>query len=89
MNNYCVYIHTNKINGKRYVGITCQNVSRRWRNGDGYRQNEHFYRAIKKYGWESFSHEIVKAGVSKAEACRLEIALIEQFKCTDENFGYN
>lgn len=89
MNNYCVYIHTNKINGKRYVGITCQNVSRRWRNGDGYRQNEHFYRAIKKYGWESFSHEIVKAGVFKTEACRLEIALIEQFKCTDENFGYN
>ena len=51
MSDYCVYIHTNKINEKRYVGITCQSTSRRWRNGDGYIQNEHFYRAIQKYGW--------------------------------------
>lgn len=89
MNNYCVYIHTNKIDGKRYVGITCQNVSRRWRNGDGYIQNKHFYRAIKKYGWDNFTHEIVKAGLSKHEACELEIQLIEKYKSNNEAFGYN
>ena len=89
MNNYCVYTHTNKINGKRYIGITCQNVSRRWRNGNGYIQNVHFSNAIKKYGWDAFSHEIVKAGLSKEDACKLEIELIRKYKANDARYGYN
>lgn len=89
MSDYCVYMHTNKINEKRYVGITCQSASRRWRNGDGYIQNEHFYRAIRKYGWNNFEHEVIKTGLSKKEAAELEIALIEKYKCTDDRYGYN
>lgn len=89
MGLYCVYIHKNKINGKRYVGITSQNVSRRWRNGNGYYENEHFSRAIKKYGWDSFCHEIVKAGLTKVEACELEKRLISKYKSNNEKYGYN
>ena len=51
MNNFYVYIHTNKINNKKYIGITCQNPSKRWRNGNGYK-NGYFAKAIKKYGWD-------------------------------------
>ena len=35
---YCVYIHTNKINGKKYVGQTSRNPKYRWgKNGIGYK----------------------------------------------------
>lgn len=36
-NNYCVYMHVNKLNDKKYIGITCQTPSRRWQNGYGYK----------------------------------------------------
>ena len=56
--NYTVYCHTNKINGKRYVGITKQKPETRWNNGKGY-STQYFKRAIDKYGWEEFTHEIL------------------------------
>lgn len=89
MNNYIVYIHTNKRDGKRYVGITSQSPNRRWRNGNGYYENKHFYRAICRDGWENFTHEIVLAGATKKEACQKEKELIAHYKTNDERYGYN
>ena len=46
---WCVYMHTNKINNKVYVGQTCVKPSYRWRNGEGYSNGSwYFYNAIKK-----------------------------------------
>lgn len=89
MKNYIVYIHTNKRDGKKYIGITCQSPNRRWRNGNGYYENQHFYRAICKDGWENFTHEIVSAGLTKEEACVLEKKLISLYKSNDGRYGYN
>ena len=60
-NNYIVYKHSNLINGKNYIGITChgENPNLRWRNGYGYKNNDIFFSDIIKYGWDNFSHEII------------------------------
>lgn len=87
--NYCVYKHTNKVNGKVYIGLTGQKPEYRWNNGDGYKQHPHFYSAIKKYGWNNFDHEIVKNNLTQDEAQTLEINLISKYKSTDNKYGYN
>ena len=33
---WTVYIHTNKVNQKKYVGITSTSVIERWHHGHGY-----------------------------------------------------
>lgn len=87
--NYCVYMHTNSVNGKKYIGITCKEPQKRWSNGKGYCHNKYFYRAINKYGWNSFRHDILFTKLTKDEACNLEIWLIAKFKTQDHNYGYN
>ena len=89
MKRYCVYCHTNKINGKKYVGITSQKPENRWKNGDGYKNNEYFYRAIQKYGWHNFSHEILYVNLSRDEAENLEVKLIAEYNTTFNQNGYN
>ena len=88
MEDYIVYKHTSP-DGKVYVGITRQNVSRRWRGGKGYIHNEHFTRAIVKYGWDNFRHEILFDSLEKSEAEQKEIELIQAYKSYDKQFGYN
>lgn len=46
---------------KSYIGITIQKLNRRWGNGNPYLQRDtKFSRAIKKYGWNSFNHEVLE-----------------------------
>ena len=68
--NYKLYVHISPSN-KRYYGITSTSTVQRWNNGKGYK-TQYFYRAIKKYGWENFKHEILFDNLTKDEACLLE-----------------
>ena len=88
---WLVYCHTNKINGKKYIGITCQKPERRWQNGYGYK-TKYFYNAIQKYGWDNFEHEILRENLSFDDAKQLEIKYIaELHTCIydSECNGYN
>lgn len=85
---YTVYKHTTP-SGKRYIGITCRKPEERWENGSGYKGNKHFYRAIERYGWSNIRHEIVADGLTKAQACAMEIKLIAEYDTTDPDKGYN
>lgn len=88
--SYCVYIHTNKINGKKYVGQTqCNPPEKRWLGGHGYRHNNYFYNSIKKYGWNNFEHEIIERYLTKEEANELEKLLIKELNTTNRDIGYN
>ena len=90
--NYCVYIHINKINNKKYVGITKTSTAKRWgKNGSAYTRDKSsvFGRAIEKYGWENFNHEIFATDLNKEHACALEIMLIEILRTRNVMYGYN
>jgi len=87
---WCVYMHTNKINGKKYIGITSIKPERRWHtDGSGYRGQVYFWRAIQKYGWDNFEHEIVFQDQSFQDACKHERELIAQFQSNTADCGYN
>ena len=85
---FTVYKHTSPSN-KVYIGITSQPVLKRWNNGHGYRHNEYFYRAILKYGWDNFKHEILFTELTKEQAELKEIELIKLYNSTDNHCGYN
>lgn len=87
-NNYTVYMHKNKINGKVYIGITKQKPQYRWSNGKGY-NNQYFKRAIKKYGFDNFKHIILCENLTQKKAEQKEIELIDYYKSSERDFGYN
>lgn len=86
---YYVYVHTLKEDGRKYFGITCQSPEERWRNGEGYKGSTHMYNAIQKYGWDSFTHEILHECKTLQEAYDYEIYYISKYNTTDERFGFN
>lgn len=88
-NNYCVYIHLNKINNKSYIGITSQNPIIRWQGGRHYKTCISFNRAIKKYKWENFEHIIFQDKLTHEEANKIERLLIKIFNTNNPLFGYN
>lgn len=85
-----VYVHINKVNGKRYVGITSKsNVNHRWESGCGYKENPHFYSAIQKYGWDGFEHIILFDGLDCESAKSMERFFIRLWSTQDREYGYN
>lgn len=87
-NTYKVYMHVTP-NGKRYIGVTKTRLAKRWQRGLGYKCNEYFTNAIKKYGWDNIDHVVLFDNLNREEAEQKEIELIKQYKTTDREYGYN
>lgn len=87
--NYTVYMHVNKVNGKTYIGITCNSVNRRWGYKGSYYKTQIFGRAIEKYGWDNFKHIILFTNKTKKEANYLEKLYIKVLISNNPQFGYN
>ena len=88
-NHYnCIYMYTNKINGKRYIG-QAKDFNKRCR--------EHITRngitidkAITKYGIENFNIEVLKENLKTQ--CLLDLweyYYIEKYNCLSNGKGYN
>ena len=84
-NKWQVYIHINKINNKKYIGITSEkDPNKRWKNGLGYKR-QIFYKAIQKYGWDNFQHKILFTNLTEQQAKQKEIELIALYNTNNNN----
>lgn len=87
---FTIYKHTNKKNGKVYIGQTIQKPEDRWKNGAGYRSCVKFYNAIQKYGWDNFEHEILEQKeMTQKEADEKENYYISFYNSQNDEKGYN
>ena len=86
---YCIYMHKNKVNGKIYIGQTCQKPEKRWNYGHGYKGCPRFYSAILHYGWDNFEHIILEDNLTQEDANLKEKYYIEKYQALDSNKGYN
>lgn len=87
-----IYKATNKINGKVYIGQSHKSLEERMRRhkNDSTRQDSYFYRAIRKYGWENFSWEIIDTAKTDEELNQKEIYWIQYYESFDnKEKGYN
>lgn len=85
-----IYIHTNKRDGKCYVGQS-RNPHKRWRSKlSAYLNNPHFYNALKRDGWDGFDHQIVfQAECTQEQLDQLERLWIVFLNTLNPAFGYN
>lgn len=84
-----LYKHTNKTNGKVYIG-KATNPQSRWENqGYKYKTCPRFWSAIQHYGWDNFEHEILLACETQEEINILEKEYIKKYRALEPDFGYN
>jgi group I intron endonuclease len=77
-----VYLITNKINGKKYVGLTQRTVDRRWKEHVNRAAgcNYWLHKALTKYGANNFTCEAIVSSLSKEALPELERMLIAEYR---------
>ena len=80
-----IYITTNIINGKKYIGQ--RKFSHGWKGYLG--SGKYFLRSVKKYGKENFLREIIAIVYSIEELDKLEIEFIKNHSAVESEDYYN
>lgn len=88
---YCIYKVVNIINNKIYIGYTKDFKTRKRRHKNSalsLNSNFTIHKAIRKYGWDNFSWEVIYESWDKEHCLRvIEPLLIEEYD--SYNNGYN
>lgn len=86
-----IYLITNKINNKKYVGKTERSLQERWEEHKRhiYTVNYPLYLAMRKYGLENFSIEVIENNIPSELINEKEICYIQKYKSLTEENGYN
>lgn len=80
-----VYCIENRVNGKKYIGITTRTINKRFEEHK--KANSYIGHAIRKYGVNNFSISELDIAETHEELCQLEVFYIEKFKTFE--YGYN
>lgn len=88
LKRYTVYAHSLP-DGRMYVGITCQSLKDRWKEGHGYSTKNRMGKAIEQYGWGAFTHKTIATNLSREQAQEIERNLIEFLDLTNPDKGFN
>lgn len=89
-NKMIVYSIENKINGKKYIGITTNSFAERYPHGIKNHHNPHLRKSIAKYGEENFEVVVLEKNVKDMKTlCELEMKYIEKYDTCNKEKGYN
>lgn len=89
MSDFFVYLITNNLNQKRYVGKT-NNLQVRWKHHKCDRRGRSYIgRAIRKYGASNFNFTVLDSYPNEEEAYRGEVSWISHFQSNQSDQGYN
>jgi len=92
---WAIYCHTHVESGRRYIGLTKKTMLFRWnqhvsnakkKSGKGC---HHFWNAIRKYGKDAFSHEVLEVCHTLDVANLAEECWIELLETRDPSKGFN
>lgn len=98
MKRFEIYCHTNKINGKSYIGFTSLSMQERWETGHCSEANKNskclIHKAIRKYGSSDdvWTHELLDVLTTVEGAKHAEKLWIAQRKTNafrESHHGYN
>ncbi|MDY0198922.1 MAG: GIY-YIG nuclease family protein [Tenuifilaceae bacterium] len=87
-----IYKITNNLNGKSYIGQTSLSLQERWKLHLKDSRNKRFekrplYSAIRKYGEENFTKEVLEKNIPLEEIAEREIYWIKKYNSLED--GYN
>lgn len=89
---FCVYLATNTVNGKYYVGKTRRSIKERWAKhvrDAKYGSDLYFHSALRKYGTDAFIVEQLVEAESDSQLLELEKLWIISLNACDSTVGYN